>query len=69
MIAESRKQKRSMRILAAFMVMPLAALLLLPSIPQDQSHHDFAGQRTLLGIPNFWDVVSSPLRRAREMPR
>jgi hypothetical protein len=32
---------------------------LLPPIPQDQSYHHFADQRTLLGIPNFWNVVSN----------
>ena len=37
----------------------LAALLLLPPIPQDQDYHQFADQRTLLGIPNFWNVVSN----------
>jgi ceramidase len=37
----------------------LAGLLLLPPIPQDQSYHQFADQRTLLGMPNFWNVVSN----------
>src|SRR5499427_3016443 len=37
----------------------LVGLLLLPPISQDQSYHDFADQRTLLGIPNFWNVVSN----------
>jgi hypothetical protein len=37
----------------------LAALLLLPPTPQDQSYHRFADGRTLLGIPNFWNVVSN----------
>ncbi len=41
------------------MAASLAGLLLLPPIPQDQSYHDFADQRTLLGIPNFWNVVSN----------
>ena len=31
----------------------LIGLLLLPPISQDQSYHDFADQRTLLGIPNL----------------
>src|SRR5262249_1175339 len=26
---------------------------------QDQGYHQFADQRTLLGIPNFWNVVSN----------
>ena len=37
----------------------LAALLLLPPIPQDQSYHRFADERTLLGVQNFWNVVSN----------
>jgi Ceramidase len=37
----------------------LCGLLLLPRITQDQSYHQFADQRTLLGIPNFWNVVSN----------
>jgi hypothetical protein len=37
----------------------LVGLLLLPPISQDQSYHQFADQRTLLGIPNFWNVVSN----------
>jgi hypothetical protein len=34
-------------------------LLLLPTISQDQSYHQFADQRNLLGVPNFWNVVSN----------
>jgi ceramidase len=37
----------------------LGGLLLLPPIPQDQSYHQFADQRTILGVPNFWNVVSN----------
>ena len=40
-------------------VLSLSALLLVPPITQDQNYHDFADQRTLLGIPNFWNVVSN----------
>src|SRR5215471_14564944 len=55
----------------------LAGLLLLPPIPQDQSYHQFADQRTIFGIPNFWNVVSNVpflavglagLRRFRQDP-
>jgi hypothetical protein len=41
------------------MAASLAGLLLLPSIPQDQAYHQFADHRPLLGIPNFWNVVSN----------
>jgi hypothetical protein len=37
----------------------LAGLLLLPALPQDQSYHLFADDRTIAGIPNFWNVVSN----------
>jgi hypothetical protein len=37
----------------------LLGLWLLPPIPQSQSYHRFADQVTLLGIPNFWNVVSN----------
>ena len=37
----------------------LSGLLLLPTISQDQSYHQFADQRNLLGVPNFWNVVSN----------
>jgi Ceramidase len=46
-------------LLIAVTVASLVGLLLLPPIPQDQSYHHFADQRTLLGIPNFWNVVSN----------
>jgi hypothetical protein len=34
-------------------------LLPLPPLLQDQSYHQFADQRELFGIPNFWNVVSN----------
>ena len=45
--------------MAALTVASLSALLLVPAIPQDQSYHQFADQRTFLGIPNFWNVISN----------
>jgi len=32
---------------------------LLPPIPQPAAYHNFADQRSFLGIPNFGDVVSN----------
>ena len=37
----------------------LLGLLFVPPIPQPQDYHRFADQQTLLGIPNFWNVVSN----------
>lgn len=36
-----------------------AAVLLLPAIPQAPEYHQFADQRTLLGIPNALNVLSN----------
>ena len=46
-------------VLLGLMSASLAGLFLLPPIPQDQSYHQFADQRAILGIPNFWNVVSN----------
>jgi Ceramidase len=46
-------------ILLGLAAASLAGLLLLPPIPQDQNYHQFADQRTLAGVPNFWNVVSN----------
>lgn len=47
-------------VFLAVMAASLAALLLLvPPIQQNQGYHQFADQRILLGIPNFWNVVSN----------
>jgi len=51
---------RTILILLAAMAASLAIVLLfVPVIPQAQSYHAFADQRALLGIPNFWNVVSN----------
>ena len=46
-------------IFVAATVVSLAGLLIIPPIAQDQSYHQFADQRTLFGVPNFWNVVSN----------
>jgi len=53
--------KRGLPVIAfvGLMAMSLGGLLLLSPIPQDQSYHQFADQRAIFGIPNFWNVVSN----------
>ena len=46
-------------VMSVLTVVSLSGLLLVPRITQDQNYHQFADQRTLLGIPNFWNVVSN----------
>jgi len=36
----------------------LGAVLVSP-IPQDQAYHNFADQRNILGVPNFWNVATN----------
>jgi Ceramidase len=58
MFADAR-QARLLIVLLGLMAASLAALLLVPPIPQDQAYHQFADTRALLGIPNFWNVISN----------
>jgi hypothetical protein len=46
-------------ILGAAGILPSAALLAIGPIPQDPAYHAFADGRTILGIPNFGDVVTN----------
>ena len=53
------ERKRPVVVFLGLIAASLGALLLLPPILQDQSYHRFADKRTLLGIQNFWNVVSN----------
>src|SRR5262249_13328394 len=53
------KGNRPVAALLGLMVVSLVTLPLLPPIAQDPAYHQFADQRTLFGIPNFWNVVSN----------
>jgi len=73
----STRPNLSILVFFGLMTTSLGGLLLLPPIPQDQSYHQFADQRTMFGIPNFWNVVSNlpflavgavGLRRFRDDP-
>ena len=59
MMVESPENTRRMLAFLALMAASLVGLLLLPPISQDQNYHDFADQRTILGTPHFWNVVSN----------
>ena len=59
MMLSHAKTNRGVIVFIGLMAASLLALLLIPPISQDQDYHQFADQRTLLGIPNFWNVVSN----------
>jgi hypothetical protein len=46
-------------VLAALSLVALVVLFLQAPIPQDPAYHRFADARTILGIPNFWNVASN----------
>jgi hypothetical protein len=50
---------RPVPFLYGVMIVTLLALLPLPPLLQNQEYHQFADQRELFGIPNFWNVVSN----------
>src|SRR5258708_22880050 len=54
-----RIRARPLGFLFGLAAVSLVGLLLMPPIPQSQIYHGFADQRTLTGIPNFWNVVSN----------
>jgi hypothetical protein len=59
MTISSMVRDRPVPVLYGLMIVSLAALLPLPPLLQSQSYHQFADQRELFGIPNFWNVVSN----------
>src|SRR5712692_9712484 len=59
MMLDHAQRHRHLIVFLGLMAASLAGLLLLPPIPQVQSYHQFADQRALLGVPNFWNVVSN----------
>jgi Ceramidase len=59
MTIRSIVRKQPVPVLYGLMIVSLAALLPLPPLLQDPNYHNFADQRELLGIPNFWNVVSN----------
>ncbi len=47
------------RYIIGFTVLSVLAAFLLPAMPQPVSYHDFADDREMLGVANFFDVASN----------
>ncbi|MGD9007855.1 MAG: ceramidase domain-containing protein [Desulfobacteraceae bacterium] len=45
--------------LGALVAVSLAVLLWMEPVSQDPGYHRFADQRTLFGVPNFWNVMTN----------
>lgn len=54
-------KKANVLFLTAQILLIFAIGFAIGPIPQPQSYHNFADQRTFLGIPNFWNVLSNIL--------
>lgn len=50
---------RRLWLLVTALAVTICAVFLLPPIPQSEAYHNFADQRTLLGIPRCFDVISN----------
>jgi hypothetical protein len=59
MLSARAKSVHPLLLLGGLAAASFALLALLPKLPQDQAYHHFADRRTILGIPNFWNVVSN----------
>jgi hypothetical protein len=46
-------------VLIGIAIAGAAAVMIQPPIPQWLEYHSFADQRTMMGIPNFWNVMSN----------
>ena len=53
------KRNGPLLVFLGLLAASLAALLLVPPIAQSQDYHQFADTRAVLGIPNFWNVISN----------
>ncbi len=52
-------QRLTLSILIVLALLGVASFWVVPPIPQPQLYHNFADQRSLSGIPNFWNVISN----------
>ena len=51
--------KIKLLILLLICLFAFIAMFFVKPIPQDEAYHHFADQREILGIPNFWNVISN----------
>lgn len=54
-----REPRYKLTGLLVLSIVVITLAFLLPAIPQDPAYHAFADQRTLHGVPHFWNVASN----------
>lgn len=57
--AEVRWQKAKLVFILGFVLASIIVMFFIPRIPQDPGYHNFIDQRRLLGIPNFWNIITN----------
>ena len=53
------REKVSYAAILLISIAGIIGMLMAEPIAQDSGYHQFADQRTILGVPNFWNVVSN----------
>lgn len=53
------RQTRFRYLAGAIGVLAIATMAFVPPIAQDTAYHGFSDNRTLFGVPNFWNVISN----------
>lgn len=53
------KEKIGYIVIALVSLLGIVGVLMLDPIAQDLEYHLFKDQRTIIGIPNFWNVISN----------
>lgn len=52
-------KRTKFNVLLGTIIVVLIGAMFAPPIPQDAAYHQFADQREIWGIPNFWNVISN----------
>lgn len=55
----SIKEKVGITAILFISIAGIVGMLMMEPIAQDLAYHQFSDQRTILGVPNFWNVVSN----------
>ena len=55
----STRQIRGRALIAVTLFAVISIFVFVDPYPQPQDYYDLADSRTLLGVPNFWNVVTN----------
>lgn len=58
-MTDVRDKSRKTTVLLTIIFLSILLAVFIPPIPQDPEYHNFADQRTVAGIPHFWNVISN----------